>query len=101
MKQTASSAVSLKTLIEIGIEATYNLELNGDHPEVENLHCWPQHEVGLQSGQIHISELCCQCSLASTFGNSHVGEKASQTYPDMSVGDLENDDATTYRKARI
>lgn len=33
----------------------YNLELNWNNTEVENLHSRPQHVIGLESRQIHVS----------------------------------------------
>jgi len=58
---------------------THNLELDGNDTEVENLHCRPEHKVGLQGRQVDITELVCQCSSTTTLGNRHVGEEARQT----------------------
>jgi hypothetical protein len=68
-----------------GSHGTDDLELDGDHPEIEDLNSGPQDKVGLESRQIHVPELLCQCSLSSSLGDRHVGEEAGQTYTGKSV----------------
>jgi hypothetical protein len=54
---------------------TYDLELDGHDSEVENLHAWPHHKVGLESWNIDVLKLPSNCALATTFGNCHECEK--------------------------
>lgn len=63
-----------------GSKRAYNLKLDGNDPEVEDLYRRPEHKVGLESGQVYVPELLCQRPLSSSFRNCHIGEKASQTY---------------------
>ena len=58
---------------------TYDLELDGHDSEVENLHAWPHHKVGLESWNIDVLKLPSNCALPTTFGNCHECEKCCQT----------------------
>lgn len=61
-------------------ESTYNLELDGNNPEIEDLHRRPQHKVGLQSREVDISEFLRQRPLSAALSNGHVSKEARQTY---------------------
>lgn len=78
------------------------MKLDGNDPEVEDLHRRPEHKVGLESRQVYVPELVCQCPLSSSFGNCHKGEEASQTYPVHVSISTEGHRAqtTTYREAQ-
>lgn len=58
---------------------TYNLELNRNNAEVEDLHCRPKHEIGLEGWQVNIPELLGQCPSATTLGDCHVAEETRET----------------------
>lgn len=73
---------------QYGVIRAYNLKLDGDDSEVENLHSRPKHKVRLESRQVHVPELLRQCSLTTPLGDRHVGEEARQTYTSISVQDL-------------
>lgn len=58
----------------------YNLELDRDHAEVENLDRRPKDKVGLQCREIYVAELVHQSPSAAALGESHECEKAEQTW---------------------
>ena len=59
---------------------THDLELQGNDPEIEDLHCRPEQEVGFQGGKVHFLELSCHGSSATTLGDGHESEKGCQTF---------------------
>lgn len=70
----------MKTRRVTGEEQTHNLELDGNHPEVQDLHRRPEHKVRLECRQVHILELASQGSPSATLSNRHEGEETDQTY---------------------
>lgn len=69
-------------LAKPGRSQTHDLKLNGHHAKVEDLHRGPEHEVGLERGQVNILEFAVKRTLASTFRNGHEGEEAYETWED-------------------
>lgn len=59
---------------------TDNLELQGDDPEVEDLHCRPEQEVRLQRWKVNILELACHGSSSTTLCDRHEHEEGRQAY---------------------
>jgi hypothetical protein len=59
---------------------THNLELNGHHTEVDDLHCRPNQEIGFQGGDVDILELALQCTLSTAFSNGHESEESGKTW---------------------
>jgi hypothetical protein len=57
---------------------TYDLKLPRYQSEVEDLHRWPDHEVGLQRSEVHIFELFQNRSSPTTFSDGHEREEKSQ-----------------------
>lgn len=58
---------------------TYNLVLNRHDAEIDNLHCWPNHEVGFQSRDIDVLELALHGALSTTLSNRHESKEAGET----------------------
>jgi hypothetical protein len=58
---------------------TYNLELDRYQTEVDDLHRWPDQEVGLERWHVDILELARHSALPTAFGNGHECEEARQT----------------------
>lgn len=56
----------------------YNLKLQWDNSEVEDLHCWPKHEIRFQRRQVYILELPCHCSSPTPLSDGHEGEKCRE-----------------------
>jgi hypothetical protein len=61
------------------IERTYDLELNWDHPEIQDLYCRPEYIVGLQRRHVYILELAGQRPPAAALSHGHEGEEAHQS----------------------
>lgn len=70
---------SLLAEIYRGGQATHNLELDGHDPEVDDLHSWPDQEVGLQRRDINVLELALDGALSTTLGDGHVCEECRKT----------------------
>ena len=77
-KRRAVSNISPKGASLWRSTKTHDLELDRDDSEVQKLHRRPNHEVGLQGGQIHVLKLSGYGTFSSPFGNRHKGEKASK-----------------------
>lgn len=60
--------------------STYNLELNREETEVDNLHCRPNQVVCFECGNIDVLELAGNSALTTALGNGHKGKEASQTW---------------------
>ena len=68
-------------LVEFLVRAwslTYNLELDGHDPEVDDLHSRPDQEVGLQRRDIDVLEFALHSALSTTLCNCHVCEERSK-----------------------
>jgi hypothetical protein len=60
-------------------KSTYDLELDRNETEVNDLHCWPDQEVGFERWDIDVLELARHGAFSTTFRNGHECEKACQT----------------------
>ena len=58
---------------------TYNLELDGHDPEVDDLDCRPDQEVGLERRNVDVLELALNSALSTTLGKGHVCEEGGET----------------------
>ena len=61
-------------------EITHDLKLQGNDPEIENLHCRPEQEVRFQRWEVHLLELACYGSSSTALGDGHKREEGCQTY---------------------
>lgn len=77
MIQMARVDWSVESTCERIVNQTYQLELNGHQTEIDNLHQRPNHEVGFQGWDIHISQLVGNSSSSASFSNGHDGKEAS------------------------
>ena len=59
---------------------TDNLKLQGNDPEVENLHYRPEQEVRLQRWEVNILEFACHSSSSTTLSDRHEYEEGRQAY---------------------
>jgi hypothetical protein len=59
---------------------TYNLELNGHHTEVDDLHSRPNQEVGLQGRNVDVLKLALYSTPSTTFSNGHECEESGETW---------------------
>jgi hypothetical protein len=59
----------------IQIASTYNLELQRNDSEVEDLYRRPEHEIRLQCWQVHILKLPRHGSSSAAFGDCHECEE--------------------------
>jgi hypothetical protein len=65
--------------VSTGRHGTYDLELDGDDPEVQHLYKGPEHVVCLQRRQIDVLQFPTDGSLSASFGDSHEGKKTGET----------------------
>lgn len=73
------ASATLAQLLPTGWNWTYNLKLDRDNPEIENLDSRPEGIVGLQGGQVDILEFASQSPSASALSEGHEREEAHQT----------------------
>ena len=60
--------------------ATYNLELQGNDPKIEDLYCRPEQEVRFQRWKVHLLEFACYGSSSTALGDGHKREESGQAY---------------------
>ena len=80
METNGYVTVSYPSRFNFRVELTHDLELNGHHAEVEDLHRRPEHKVGLERGQVDVLELAVKRTFTAAFGNGHEGKKAHETW---------------------
>lgn len=59
---------------------SYNLELDGHEPEVDDLHRGPHQEVGFQRRYVDVLELAGDRTLSAALGNGHESEEARKAW---------------------
>lgn len=59
---------------------TYNLELDGNDAEIQDLHRRPQNEIGFEGRQVDILKLASQGPPPTALGHRHESEEAPQTW---------------------
>jgi hypothetical protein len=59
--------------------ATYNLELDGHHTEVDDLHSRPNQEVGLEGWNVDILELALHSTPSTALSDGHECEESGKT----------------------
>ena len=63
----------------MGLKDAYKLELDWHYSKVDDLNQWPDHEVGLESRKIHVSEFVGYCSSSATLCDGHDCKKGSNS----------------------
>lgn len=58
---------------------SYNLVLNWHNAEVDHLHSWPHHPVGLERRDVDVLKFTLHCALATALSNCHEREETGQT----------------------
>lgn len=76
--QMAGPTVSKEPFV-LEREWTYNLELDGNYTEVQDLYRRPQNEIGLERRQVNVTHFINQCPSASSLSQCHESEKAEKT----------------------
>ena len=57
---------------------THNLKLKGNDPKVEDLHCGPQHVIGLQRRYVYVFEFSNHGTPTAALSHRHESEEACQ-----------------------
>lgn len=79
METKGCKVLAYPTSVHHSAFQTYQLELHGHQAEVDNLHSRPDDEVGLQRGDVHVTQLAHDGTTATTLGDGHDREEAQQT----------------------